>query len=142
VAPAVARGAVVSRDGNHVRRGWLRCPSMINPSDPMASATSYSDDLLQSLVYARGCWLSPYSIFSLIMIYSVCIYATLCNDLCFTQYQPSSFYVYDVGTKMSFKICAHAIETLMTYHNFRICIKIESTCMCLVLAILFRSSKK
>jgi hypothetical protein len=76
------------------------------------------------------------------MMYVVGIYATFCNDLCFARYQPSNFCVYDVGTKMSFKICAHAVESPTIFHNFRICIKIGTACMCLVFAILFRSTKK
>jgi hypothetical protein len=35
-APAIARGAVVSSDGGHVRRGWLSRPSTTNSSDPVA----------------------------------------------------------------------------------------------------------
>jgi hypothetical protein len=40
-----------------------------------------------------------------------------------------------MGMKMSFKICAHAIETHTTCHNFQICKKIGTTSMCLVVAI-------
>jgi hypothetical protein len=46
------------------------------------------------------------------------------------------------GTKISFKICAHAMETSTTRHNFRICIKIGTTCMYLVVAIFFRFAIK
>jgi hypothetical protein len=53
-----------------------------------------------------------------------------------------TFCVYDVETKMSFKIYAHAIEISTTCHNFWTCIKIGTTCMCLVIAVLFRSTKK
>jgi hypothetical protein len=52
---------------------------------------------------------------------------------------PSNFYVYDVGTKISFKICVHVMKTPKTCHNFQIYIKIGTTCICLVVAILFRS---
>jgi hypothetical protein len=41
VAPAVARGAVVSGDGGHTRRGLLWRPLMINSSDLVASAASF-----------------------------------------------------------------------------------------------------
>ena len=41
VTPAVARGAVVSGDGGHARRGWLWRPSTTNSSDPVASAASF-----------------------------------------------------------------------------------------------------
>jgi hypothetical protein len=41
VALAVARGAVVSGDGGHARRGWLRRPSTTNSSDPVVSAASF-----------------------------------------------------------------------------------------------------
>jgi hypothetical protein len=34
-------------------------PPFTNSFDPVASAVSSSDDLLQSFVYACGCWLSP-----------------------------------------------------------------------------------
>jgi hypothetical protein len=68
------------------------------------------------------------------MQYFVMIYA-------FARYQPSNFFMYDVGKKTSFKICAHAMETPTTCYNFWICIKIETTCICLVVAILFRSAK-
>jgi hypothetical protein len=51
------------------------------------------------------------------MMYGICIYVTIYNDLCFARYQPSSFCVYVVGTKMSFKICGHAMETPTTYCN-------------------------
>jgi hypothetical protein len=59
VAPVVAQGVVVFDDVNHTRRGWLRRPSMAISSDPVASGTSSSDDILQSFVYTCGCWLSP-----------------------------------------------------------------------------------
>jgi hypothetical protein len=80
-------------------------------------------------------------IFSLIIMFGVGIYVTFGNDLCFVRYQPSNFCVYVVGTKMAFKICAYAMETLMTCHNFWICIKIGTECMCLVVSILFRPAK-
>jgi hypothetical protein len=35
------RGAVVSGDGGHARRGWLRSPSTTNSSYPVASAASF-----------------------------------------------------------------------------------------------------
>jgi hypothetical protein len=41
VALVVARGAVVSGDGGHTRRGWPWRPSTTNSSDPTASATSF-----------------------------------------------------------------------------------------------------
>jgi hypothetical protein len=46
-----------------------------------------------------------------------------------------------MGTKIPFKICVHAMETLMTYHNFRIYIKIGTICLYLLLTIFFRSTK-
>jgi hypothetical protein len=41
VAPAVARGMVVSSDGDHTRHGWLWRSSTTNSSDPVASAASF-----------------------------------------------------------------------------------------------------
>jgi hypothetical protein len=41
VAPAVARGVVVSGDGGHARHGWLWHPSTTNSSDPVASTASF-----------------------------------------------------------------------------------------------------
>jgi hypothetical protein len=41
VALAVARGAVVSGDGGHARRGWLWRPSTTNSSDLVALASSF-----------------------------------------------------------------------------------------------------
>jgi hypothetical protein len=76
------------------------------------------------------------------MMYNVVIYATFYNDLCFARYQHPTFMCMAVGTKMSFKGCAYAMETLKTYHNFRICKKIRVICMCLVVAKLFRSAIK
>jgi hypothetical protein len=61
---------------------------------------------------------------SLIMMYGVVISAIFYNDLCFARYQPSGFCLYAAEMKMPFKICAHAMETPMNCHNFRICIKI------------------
>jgi hypothetical protein len=72
------------------------------------------------------------------MMYDVGNFATLYNDLCFAQNQPFNFYVYGVGTKMSFKFCAYAIETPTTSHNFWIYIKIETACKCLVVTPGFR----
>jgi hypothetical protein len=79
---------------------------------------------------------------SLIMIYGIGVNATFYNDICFARYQPSSFCVYAVGTKMSFKISAHPMETPTTCHTFCIFIKTGTTCMCLVVAIFFRSTIK
>jgi hypothetical protein len=70
------------------------------------------------------------------MMYSVGNFATLYNDLFFAQYHSFNFCVYGVGTKMSFKICVHAMETPTTCHNFRIYITIETACKCLVVAII------
>jgi hypothetical protein len=79
---------------------------------------------------------------SLIMMYDTCIYATFYNDICFARYHPSSFCVYVVETKISFKISVHSMKTPTTCHNFWICIKIRTACMCLVVAIFFRSPIK
>jgi hypothetical protein len=76
------------------------------------------------------------------MMYGVGIYASFYNDLFFARYQLSNFCVYVVGTKMPFKICAYAMETHTTCHNFQICTKIGTTCMCLVVAIFFVSDIK
>ncbi|KAG2629220.1 hypothetical protein PVAP13_3KG396600 [Panicum virgatum] len=54
---AVARGA--GYEGRRSVRRFGR-PKVTNSSDPVASAASFGDDLLQSFVYACGCWLSPY----------------------------------------------------------------------------------
>jgi hypothetical protein len=74
------------------------------------------------------------------VIHGVGIYATFYDNLCFARYQPFNFYVYAVGTEMTFKIYAQAIETHMTCHNFHICIKIETIIMCLVVAIIIVSA--
>jgi hypothetical protein len=68
------------------------------------------------------------------MMYGVGIYATFCNDLCFARYQSSNFCVYTVGTKMTFKIYACAMEISTTCHNFWICIIIGTTCIWSVVA--------
>jgi hypothetical protein len=73
------------------------------------------------------------------MMNDIDIYATFYNILCFTRYQAFNFCVYVVGTKMSFKIQAHAMETPTTCHNFRICIKIGTTCICLMVSIIIGS---
>jgi hypothetical protein len=97
---------------------------MTNSSNSVVSAAAFGDDLLQSFVYACGCSLSLYKDYiSLIMMYGVGIYSTFYTDLCFTRYQSFNFCVYVVGTKMLFKICACAMETPITCHNLRICIK-------------------
>lgn len=60
VAPAattVTRGA--SYEGRRFAPRFRR-PSVTNFFDPVASAASSGDDLLQSFVYAYDCWLSPY----------------------------------------------------------------------------------
>jgi hypothetical protein len=77
--------------------------------------------------------------FSLTMMYDVDIYATFYNNLCFAQYHPFIYCVYVVGTKIPFKIRAHAMETPTTCHNFQIYIKIGTTCMFLVVTIIFVS---
>jgi hypothetical protein len=74
------------------------------------------------------------------MMYDVDIYATFYNNLCFVRSRPSNFCMYVVGTKMSFKICVHAMESPTTCHNFWTCIKTRITCMCLLVAIFFRST--
>jgi hypothetical protein len=76
------------------------------------------------------------------MMYGLGIYVSFYNDLFFVRYQLSNFCVYAVGTKMSFKICVYAMANHTTCHNFRIYIKIGTTCMCLVVAIFFRSDIK
>jgi hypothetical protein len=45
-------------------------------------------------------------------------------------------------TKTSSKIYVHAIKIPMTCHNFWICIKIVTACVCLVVAIFFGSTIK
>jgi hypothetical protein len=54
---AVVQGAIC--EGLWSAR-WFGHPSVTNSSDPVVSAASSSDDLLQSSVYACGYWLSPY----------------------------------------------------------------------------------
>jgi hypothetical protein len=122
------------------REAWVAQASF---NDQLIRSDGLDDDLHQSFVYAWDCWLSPYQDFlSLTMMYGVGIYVTFCNDLWFARYQAFNFCVYDVGTEMPFKFCAHAMETSKTCHNLRICIKIGTACMCLVLYMLFRSTKK
>jgi hypothetical protein len=79
------------------------------------------------------------------MMYGVGIYTTSCNDLCFARYHSKflhvrNFCMYALGTKIPFKICARAMRT-PTCHNFQICIKIRTSCMCQVVVILFRYAK-
>jgi hypothetical protein len=115
------------------REAWVAQASL---DDQLIRSDGLGDDLLQSFVYAWDCWLSPYQDYlSLIMMYDIGIYATFCNNLWFAPYQAFNFCVYDVGTKMPFKTCVHAMETSKTCHNFWIYIKIGTTCMCLVLCI-------
>jgi hypothetical protein len=119
VAPAIVRGVVVSVDGGHTRHGWLHRPSMTNYSDPWPRrrppVTTSSNPVFMHTAVG---WAHT-KIFSLIMMYDVDIYATFCNNLCFARYQSSNFCVYGVETKVPFKICAHALETHTTCHNFR-----------------------
>jgi hypothetical protein len=59
------------------------------------------------------------------MMRGVDIYATFYKNLCLCAISVIQFCVYTVGTKMSFKICMHRMETLV--------------CMCLVVSTFFGS---
>jgi hypothetical protein len=80
--------------------------------------------------------------FSSIMMRRVDIYATFYESLCFCTIPDIHFCVYIVGTKITFKICMHAMKTPTTYHNFRMCIKVEIKCMHPMVAIFFESAIK
>jgi hypothetical protein len=59
--------------------------------------------------------------------------------LCFVRCLSSNFCVHEVNTKMSFKICVHAIKTPTTAIIIGSIKKIGSVCMQLVATIIFGS---
>jgi hypothetical protein len=111
--PWLTRGMIVSGGGGHTWHRWLqqrqrscevraaRVGGLYGgsgvlrwPTPPVRwhqqrpPMTTSSNPLFMQ---ACGCWLSPYYNFSLIMTYSVSIYATFYNDLCFARYQHLTF---------------------------------------------------
>jgi hypothetical protein len=142
VATVIAQDMVCfdSDDVDHGRRKWLRrsCEAWSSPSMVATRGMAGSIVLRWPTTLIHGLdgvlrWQPPpilclcirllvepiLRFFSLIMMYDVDIYATFCNNLCFARYQSSNFCVYGVETKVPFKICAHALETHTTCHNFR-----------------------
>jgi hypothetical protein len=81
-------------------------------------------------------------LFSSIMMRGVDICATFYEILCFCMIPDIHFLRVYSGTKISFKICMHAMETSTTCHKFQNCIKVGIECMCRVVAILFGSAIK